>query len=82
MTNQYTEITEYYDLWVMSGYYDYQNMAKEAHSIVGNGRQIIELGVGTGLLAQKYIEIDPTCEFMGMDITASMLMGKSWLRNN
>ncbi|NEO22170.1 MULTISPECIES: class I SAM-dependent methyltransferase [unclassified Moorena] len=73
MVNQYTEITKYYDLWVTSGYYDYQSLAKEAHSIVGDGRQVLELGVGTGLLAQKYIELDPTCEFTGIDFTASML---------
>ncbi|NES83558.1 MAG: class I SAM-dependent methyltransferase, partial [Moorea sp. SIO2B7] len=73
MVNQYTEITKYYDLWVTSGYYDFQSLAKEAHSIVGDGRQVLELGVGTGLLAQKYIELDPTCEFTGIDFTASML---------
>ncbi|MGK7900837.1 MAG: trans-aconitate 2-methyltransferase [Hormoscilla sp.] len=73
MINQYTKITEYYDLWVSSGYYDYQILASEAHSIVGNGREVLELGVGTGLLVEKYMEIDPTCEFTGVDFTASML---------
>ncbi|NEP78359.1 MAG: class I SAM-dependent methyltransferase [Okeania sp. SIO3C4] len=73
MVNQYTDITEYYDMWVKSGYYDYQNMAKEVNSVVGNGRQILELGVGTGLMAEKYIELDPTCEFTGIDFTPSML---------
>ncbi|MEM8718836.1 MAG: class I SAM-dependent methyltransferase [Cyanobacteria bacterium P01_G01_bin.39] len=71
--NQYTNITEYYDLWVTSGYYDYQVMAQAANRIIGNGRKIIELGVGTGLLAQKYLEIDPSCGFTGVDFTASML---------
>ncbi|MEB3341535.1 class I SAM-dependent methyltransferase [Okeania sp.] len=73
MNNQYTGFTEYYDLWVTSGYYNYQDIAKETHSVIGNGRQIIELGVGTGLLAQEYINIDPTCEFTGVDFTSSLL---------
>lgn len=73
MNNQYTGFTEYYDLWVTSGYYDYRNIAKEVHSIVGNGCQIIELGVGTGLLPEEYIQIDPTCEFTGVDFTPSLL---------
>lgn len=73
MVNQYTGIAEYYDLLVTSGYYDYQSIAKEAHSIVGDGSRIIELGVGTGLLAERYTEIDPNCEFTGIDITLSML---------
>lgn len=71
--NQYTNITEYYDLWVSSGYYDYQTLAQEAHSIVGNSHKILELGVGTGLLVEQYLAIDPTCEFTGVDFTASML---------
>ena len=72
-TNQYTSITEYYDLWVTSGYYDYQIMAQDANITIGNGRKILELGVGTGLLVEKYLEEDPSCEFTGVDFTASML---------
>ncbi|MEO1427497.1 MAG: class I SAM-dependent methyltransferase [Cyanobacteria bacterium J06633_8] len=48
-------------------------MAKTAHSIVGDGCQILELGVGTGLLVEKYLEIDPTCKFTGVDFAPSML---------
>ncbi len=50
-TNQYTNITDYCDLWVTSGYYDYQIMANDAKSTIGDSRKILELGVGTGLLA-------------------------------
>ena len=73
MINQYTGIAKYYDLWVASGYYDYTIMAKTAHSIVGDGCQILELGLGTGLLVEKYLEIDPTCKFTGIDLAPSML---------
>lgn len=73
MVNQYTGITEYYDLLLGAGYYNYQNIAREAHSIVGNGRQILELGVGTGLLVEQYMDLDPTCEFTGVDFTPAML---------
>jgi len=77
MTNQdqhqYAKIAKYYDLWVTSGYYDYEIMAKAAHSILGDGCQILELGVGTGLLAEKYLEIDGSCKFTGMDFAPSML---------
>ncbi|WP_094676726.1 trans-aconitate 2-methyltransferase [Hydrocoleum sp. CS-953] len=73
MVNQYTGITNYYDLLMMSGYYDYHNIAKKAYSIVGNNCQILEIGVGTGLLAEKYMEIDNTCQFTGVDITPSFV---------
>ena len=42
MKNQYAGIAEYYDLWVTSGYYDYEIMAKAVKSIVGQGCQIVE----------------------------------------
>lgn len=71
--NQYSGITYYYDLWTNSGYYDYQSMARGAYSILGAGKQILELGVGTGSLVEKYLEIDPNCEFTGIDFTNSML---------
>ncbi|NEP41575.1 MAG: class I SAM-dependent methyltransferase, partial [Okeania sp. SIO2H7] len=48
MINQYTSITKYYDLWITSGYYDFDRLAKEAYSIVGNNCEVVELGVGTG----------------------------------
>ncbi|NEP41801.1 MAG: class I SAM-dependent methyltransferase [Okeania sp. SIO2H7] len=73
MTNEYTGITDYYDLLMMSGYYDYQKIAKEAYSIAGKDCQVLEIGVGTGLLAEKYIELDPKCNFTGVDITPSMI---------
>ncbi len=73
MLDQYTGITNYYDLLMMYGYYDYHNIAKKAYSIVGNNCQILELGAGTGLLAEKYIEIDNTCQFTGVYITPSFL---------
>ena len=73
MTNEYTGITDYYDLLVMSGYYNYQAIAQKAHSIIGSGCRILELGVGTGLLVEEYIKIDPSCEFTGVDITESMI---------
>lgn len=53
MVNEYSGITDYYDLLVMSGYYNYQKIAREAHSIIGSGCRILELGVGRGLLVEE-----------------------------
>ncbi len=51
--NQYTKITDYYDLLMTQGYYDYQGMADAVFSVMENHQKILELGVGTGLLAEK-----------------------------
>lgn len=73
MDNPYARIAKYYDLWVTSGYYDYHNMAKAAYSMMGDSCQILELGIGTGLLAEQYLEIDSNCQFTGIDFAPSML---------
>ena len=71
--NQYTKITDYYDLLMTEGYYDYNAMAKAVYSLKNNGKKILELGVGSGLFAEKLKDIYPECEFTGVDYTASMV---------
>lgn len=71
--NQYTSITDYYDLLMTQGYYDYQAMAEAVCSLSKDRPKVLELGVGTGLLAEKIQLLAPQCEFTGVDITASML---------
>ena len=73
--NKYTSITEYYDLLMTRGYYGYQVMAQAVNSLIETKgyRKILELGVGTGLLAEKLQLLAPKVEFTGVDITASML---------
>ncbi len=53
MSNIYTNITDYYDLLMTQGYYDYQTMAEALYSLMQDRYKILELGVGTGLLAEK-----------------------------
>ncbi len=71
--NEYTSMTEYYDALMTSGYYDYDAIAKSLTTILQDRKKILELGVGTGLLAQKLLHYHPDCEFTGIDFTASML---------
>ncbi|MEM7724877.1 MAG: class I SAM-dependent methyltransferase [Cyanobacteria bacterium P01_A01_bin.45] len=71
--SQYTSITDYYDLLMTQGYYDYQGMADAVYSLMKNRQKILEIGVGTGLLAEKLLLLAPESEFTGVDITSSML---------
>ncbi|NEP86825.1 MAG: class I SAM-dependent methyltransferase [Okeania sp. SIO2C2] len=49
-------------------------MAIAVNSFIKNGhKKILELGVGTGLLAEKLKVLAPEAEFTGVDITSSML---------
>lgn len=73
--NEYSSITSYYDLLMTQGYYDYQKMAEAVSSLIKEKDclKIIELGVGTGLFAEKLQLLAPESEFTGVDITAPML---------
>jgi ubiquinone/menaquinone biosynthesis C-methylase UbiE len=71
--NEYTNISEYYDLLTTNGYYDYENMAKSYHSAMGGRKKILEVGTGTGLLLDELLKLDPSYEVTGMDHTQSML---------
>jgi predicted TPR repeat methyltransferase len=72
--NDYTDFTEYYDALMTSGYYDYGSIARTLISILQDRRKVIELGVGTGLLAEKLLQYNPKIQFTGIDFTASMLV--------
>ena len=72
--NDYTDLTEYYDVLMTSGYYDYDGIAKTLNAILQDRKKIIELGVGTGLLAEKLLQYNPHIQFTGIDFTASMLV--------
>lgn len=71
--NEYTDITEYYDLLTTSGYYNYPKMAQAFHLAIGGRKKILEVGTGTGLLLEELIKLDPSYELTGTDHTDSML---------
>ena len=53
LLNQYTGITDCYDLLMRGGYYDHDTMAGAADAVMGDRKKVLELGVGTGLFAQS-----------------------------
>jgi len=71
--NQYTEMAEFYDVALLSGYYDYEQAAKSLASYIQAGNSVLEIGVGTGLLMAPLFNQQPECEFYGIDHTRNML---------
>jgi len=71
--NEYTEIADYYDLFITSGYYDYEKMATAIATLISPTQTILEVGVGTGLLLEKLLKIDSQYNLAGMDHTPAML---------
>ncbi|MBC6477484.1 MAG: class I SAM-dependent methyltransferase [Hormoscilla sp. GM7CHS1pb] len=56
-----------------SGYYNYRKEAQSLDSILKGRKKILEIGVGTGLLAEKVLELNPNYEITGIDFTPAML---------
>jgi ubiquinone/menaquinone biosynthesis C-methylase UbiE len=71
--NQYSGLANYYDLIMTSGYYDYPMIASRAEKILRDRARILEIGVGTGLLADRLTADRPDREFTGVDFTPAML---------
>jgi SAM-dependent methyltransferase len=69
--NQYNGMVDYYDLLMLGGYYDYDAQAASLKRFLPPGGQILEVGVGTGLLAKKLIDLGYAVT--GVDHTRAML---------
>lgn len=70
--NAYNEdMSKCYDAIVTAGYYDYDAAADAIVHILGHKKKVLELGTGTGLLAEKLIE--KGLEVSGFDFSKSML---------
>ncbi len=71
--NEYTAIVDYYDLLMTSGYYQYEKLAKAISSLISSNQNIIEVGVGSGLLLEQLLAINPQYNLTGMDHTPKMI---------
>ena len=69
----YNEIARYYDLLMDSGYYNHEYLAKTIQSLIGQSKKILELGIGTGLLAQEMLKRDYSYSITGVDLSPGML---------
>ncbi|MBU3648501.1 MAG: class I SAM-dependent methyltransferase [Limnohabitans sp.] len=68
----YTNMADYYDVIMTSGYYDY---AKIVDSLVSHHpeRNVLEIGCGTGLILEELAKRQPQLPITGIDLTAPML---------
>jgi SAM-dependent methyltransferase len=73
MKNQYTDMIDYYDLLMTSGYHDYDERARALAALLPENPKVIEIGVGTGLVLEKLLELNPQYNLTGLDHTPAML---------
>ena len=56
-----------------SGYYDYNELGAALVSIIQHRQDILEIGIGTGLIAEKLLKLNPEYHITGVDFTHEML---------
>ena len=69
--NQYQDLASYYDHLMLGGYYDYAAQSAELAQLLPANAHVLELGVGTGLLAEALV--DRGFRVTGVDHTEEML---------
>ncbi|MGW0908804.1 class I SAM-dependent DNA methyltransferase [Streptomyces sp. NPDC002853] len=74
MTHSYDALAPHYDLIMTSGYYDYDAYARVLRALIGDRGDVLELGVGTGLVCERLLAMGPTgMRITGIDHTEKML---------
>ncbi|MDZ8263685.1 class I SAM-dependent methyltransferase [Nostoc sp. ChiQUE01b] len=64
----------YYDLLFQYIYTEYHDeVVKSLFPIIRDYNNILEIGVGTGLVAERVLKLKPNCSFTGIDISKQML---------
>ncbi|MCO4793688.1 MAG: class I SAM-dependent methyltransferase [Bacteriovoracaceae bacterium] len=71
--NTYEGIAEFYDELMTKGYYNYDEISRALHEIMSPKTQLMELGVGTGLVAELLLEHNSDYSITGIDNTEKMM---------
>ena len=71
--NTYSGISDYYDVLMTNGYYNYDEITRDLMEVLGSKQRVLELGVGTGLVAEGLLQQNPNLSLTGLDNTESML---------
>jgi ubiquinone/menaquinone biosynthesis C-methylase UbiE len=68
----YTNMSNYYDLIMTSGYYDYKKIVNEL-ILCADFDNVLEIGCGTGLIIEELASRKKDIEITGIDLTQAML---------
>jgi len=68
----YTNMSEYYDVIMTSGYYDYKKIADSIFARP-HFQHALEIGCGTGLILEEMAGRDALASLTGVDLTGSMI---------
>ncbi len=72
-SNKYKELAGLYDDLVTSGYYNYESMLEAMLRVIGPHTKVLDLGIGTALLAERLLTARPEILLTGIDFSPDML---------
>lgn len=72
MSDQYQTLAKFYDDFVQKNR-DYHSIAIKLSAIIGDARDLLDIGVGTGLLVDYLLQIEPSYNITGIDTSESLL---------
>lgn len=68
----YEGISDFYNAFVQRNR-DYKAIATELLEIFGDRKNILDVGIGTGLLVEQILQLQPELQISGVDTSASLL---------
>ncbi len=72
MDDQYTKLAKYYDEFVQKNR-DYHEIATELAQLIGEGRELLDIGIGTGLIVENLLAIESSYNITGIDTSSALL---------
>ncbi len=72
MNDQYNILAKYYDDFVKQNR-DYHKIAVELSKIIGDAKSLLDVGIGTGLVVEHLLQIQPSYQIIGVDTSRPLL---------
>lgn len=72
MNDQYQKLAPFYDD-IIQKYMNYHEIAGELSKLMGDARDLLEIGIGTGLVVEYLLDIEPAYNITGIDTSQSLL---------
>ena len=72
INDQYDKIAKFYDDFVQKNR-DYSQIATEFSQIIGSARNLLDIGIGTGLVVEHLLQIEPEYKVTGIDTSKDLL---------
>ena len=72
MNDKYQGLAKFYDR-VVQTYRNYDEIAAELARVIGEARDLLDIGIGTGLIVEHLLQIEPAYQITGIDNSESLL---------